>query len=237
MAGIDPNAPVHKAATLSQLPSEVEWLKLNNLPIGNHVLNLHHKSAFRSDLDHVSGPTSFTWQAGFSGNHSHIYVNGTKTPASSRILTSGIASFVDIPVSVSASAVAQVPAILYHEDGKCVSAGLSPVDDTELQLVDSCTVNNDGFVLLPNNILLHAASGYCVHPLGGTAGTNVKLVLHSNCSYDSRLRFEQTALESIKHIDTGMCVHPEGGSSNPITGTALVYYPLCDETRLKFYFQ
>lgn len=235
MGGLEPNAPMHKVASFPQLPTEVKWISLNKVPLGSHTVDVTHKNNVTTTLKHTSGSSNLTWRARFKGSHPQIYVNGAPQVANSETLPAGTVSYVDIQVGTGITATAQVPAIVRHSSGKCITAGANPQNEEFLRFANTCNAA-DSFILLPNQMLKHVVSGYCVHPLGGTADANVKLVLFNSCTPEARLKLEHTEQSAIRHTQSNMCVHPEGGSANPNAGTYLVYYPGCNEERLKFGF-
>jgi len=81
--------------------------------------------------------------------------------------------------------------------------------------------------------LQHVASHLYVHPLGGTARQDVRLVLHQGGN-ESRLRI--TLRDGfLVHEDTGLLVHPNQGHAK--VGIALLFHPgRTDERRLRFIF-
>ena len=94
-----------------------------------------------------------------------------------------------------------------------------------------------------DGIIKHVPSGYCVHPNGGTAEIRDAFVLHPSCDFNENLVFDVTKNGNIKHRVSGMCGHPYLGSATPEEGTAMVFWPSCNETadpsndRLRFVFE
>ena len=85
--------------------------------------------------------------------------------------------------------------------------------------------------------LMHASSGKCLHPLGGSSNPNngTKLVVWPDCSNDSRIKYKWLSNGAIQHVSSGKCLHPEGGSSNPTNGTRLVFWNSCSSgSRIAF---
>lgn len=237
MGGVSPNAPSHKVNTLPALPKSIAWLNMNALTVGAHTIDVVHTGNAQTTLAHKAGNSTLSWRAQFSGAASKIYVDGISVPVTQFDAPSGKVSYADVSMAIGRTATAQVPGIFYHSSGKCITAGIAPTNNALLQFTDACTVSRDGFVLLPNKLLQHVGSGLCVNPQGGTVKQDAKLMLSSNCvATDTRVQFAQTKVSSLQHFSTGLCVHPNGGSANPANGTTLVYYPICGEERLKFFF-
>lgn len=125
-----------------------------------------------------------------------------------------------------------------HYYGKCigVASGLSyPTLGTKVTLQSDCKNHAANFSLLPNGVLQHNLSGYCVVAENGQAINNKYAVLSSNCTADTATQFSLTPAGSLKHTASGRCLHPEGGGySDPDEGTPLLFHDGCDENRLKF---
>ena len=88
--------------------------------------------------------------------------------------------------------------MLKHWNGKCVrtdSGSTNPTNGDRLVFSDSCSTSNallfkklcfqDGVAYF--NMQLQ--NGRCIHPDGGYAFDNVKLVVHDGCGNDDRLMF------------------------------------------------
>lgn len=80
LLGISPNSAENSIATLSHLPDEIENLGVDNIKIGNSSVAVKHDAKHTSKLHFKTGVGTLNWQAGFSGSHDYLYVNGVKKP-------------------------------------------------------------------------------------------------------------------------------------------------------------
>ncbi len=84
------------------------------------------------------------------------------------------------------------------------------------------------------SFLRHTHTSMYVHPEGGTALCNVRLVLwpghHNN---ERRLMFALRPDGNLQHVDSGLFVHPKGGKAK--SGIELILHPDGPEPRLAFY--
>jgi len=78
LLGVVPNAEQNFVTTLSHLPTEIEDLKANNIPIGRSWISVGHVGEHTSELRHDLGKQTMKWKASFIGNHENLYVNGVK---------------------------------------------------------------------------------------------------------------------------------------------------------------
>lgn len=82
MMGIEPDAPNHRLATLGRVPSEVDWVELNHVPVGTHdVLIRHERANTSTTVRHNSGKADLHWQARFPGTYSTLLVDGVARKA------------------------------------------------------------------------------------------------------------------------------------------------------------
>ena len=127
--------------------------------------------------------------------------------------------------------------MLKHWNGKCVraqSGSTNPANGDHLVFSDSCSTSK---ALLFKKLYFESGSAYfnlqlqngrCIHPDGGFAYTDTKLVAHDGCGNEDRLMFTLAAEGAdfvLKH-KTGMCVHPNGGTA-PVDGQYLVTHGGC----------
>lgn len=87
---------------------------------------------------------------------------------------------------------------------------------------------------VPSCFLRHTHTSMYVHPEGGTAVCNARLVLwpghHNN---ERRLMFTLRPDGNLQHVDSGLFVHPKGGTAK--SGVELILHPDGPEPRLAFY--
>jgi len=76
MMGLTPDAPNSKLISLSKLNYEVDWLEVNNLPIGSNEISLRHDGQNKSTFTNTSGE-AIVWEAQFYGEFPNLLLNGT----------------------------------------------------------------------------------------------------------------------------------------------------------------
>lgn len=73
MMGISANGDT-KITTMSQLPNELEWAIMRNVPILNNVIDISHHSNRETSLTNRSGNT-LTWKVQFSYKKDQCLIN------------------------------------------------------------------------------------------------------------------------------------------------------------------
>ncbi|MEV8531428.1 hypothetical protein [Streptomyces sp. NPDC051211] len=86
LMGVVPNAPARALSTQSRLPSGMDWLRIDDLRVGDSVFSLRHDGAKKSSLTLGSGSSPYTWEARFPGTYSTIKVNGVPRPARTKVV-------------------------------------------------------------------------------------------------------------------------------------------------------
>lgn len=81
LLGVTPDAPANRVATLSHLPDDVDWLRVEHIPVGQHDVAVRHDGKRTSQLTNQQGNGSLTWQAQFPGRHRFLLVDGNPQPA------------------------------------------------------------------------------------------------------------------------------------------------------------
>lgn len=105
--GIVPSASQKKVTTLPKITGEND-LKINNLPLLQGRITIHHKSN-KNTLFINNTPEELTWQAAYMGEVSQITVNGQKQATQTRTDRMGNKiSYVEVKVSAGAEAQAQI---------------------------------------------------------------------------------------------------------------------------------
>lgn len=107
LMGIKPNAPGHGVATLSRLPSAIEWLELNHVPVGGHELKVKHEGATKTTLRHNEGQANLTWEAQFYGTADAISVNGQRRAAQHKTVNGVPVSYTTVVVQPGETVVAE----------------------------------------------------------------------------------------------------------------------------------
>lgn len=77
MMGIEPDAPNHSFATIARLPVEVDYLGVNNIPLGKHKINVLHNGGSKTSIKHLQGDDDLKCNVRFYGKHPQIKINGT----------------------------------------------------------------------------------------------------------------------------------------------------------------
>lgn len=97
MMGVEPDAAAHRVATLPRLPATIDWVAIEQLPVGAHRLSLRHEGVTASELGN-KGPRALFWEARFPGNHGFLLVDGKLRKARSLRLNGVIVSAVEVTV-------------------------------------------------------------------------------------------------------------------------------------------
>ncbi|MER5928845.1 hypothetical protein [Streptomyces sp. NPDC002054] len=86
LMGVTPDAPARTLTTQSRLPSGMDWLKIDDLRVGDSGFSLRHDGATRSTLANTAGSATYSWEARFPGRHNRITVNGVPRPARTKVV-------------------------------------------------------------------------------------------------------------------------------------------------------
>lgn len=108
MMGIEANAPKKSVATSPRLPKDVDWIKIDDLEMGEHELSIHHEGLDKTTLTNNSSKP-LKWEARFYGDYDYIMVDGKKFKAKKKEINGELVSYRDISVkkndTVSAKAI------------------------------------------------------------------------------------------------------------------------------------
>jgi hypothetical protein len=99
LLGLEPNAPENAFRTVPRLPGAIARLHVQNIPVGNHRVDVAHEGPRRSTAVNRSGDAGLTWQACFYGDHPVLAVNGTNQTAATVLIQGVRASVVSIPLA------------------------------------------------------------------------------------------------------------------------------------------
>lgn len=108
MLGFETNAPESSFLTVPRLPSAVADLCVSQIPLGEHRLTISHEGTSKTTATHVSGCEPLTWEAGFHGDYSTIFVNGDRRRSEKRQIHGINTSSVMIELAPGQSAMASV---------------------------------------------------------------------------------------------------------------------------------
>ncbi|WP_405800898.1 hypothetical protein [Streptomyces sp. NBC_01506] len=86
LMGVTPNAPQRALTTGSRLPSGMDWLKIDDLAVGDNTFSLRHDGAKKSTLTNSSGRSAYSWEARFPGRYSTVKVNGQTRKARTKVV-------------------------------------------------------------------------------------------------------------------------------------------------------
>lgn len=97
LMGIEPDAPNNKVCTLGRLNSEVAWVQLDHIPVGQFDVMVKHENANRTTtLKNNSGKTALNWEARFPGSFDTLYVDGKATKAKHKTLNGVSVSYAEV---------------------------------------------------------------------------------------------------------------------------------------------
>ncbi|MFD8823732.1 hypothetical protein ACFV1C_15385 [Streptomyces sp. NPDC059605] len=109
LMGVRPDAPAHALSTASRLPSDMDWLRIEDIRIGGNTFALRHDGATKSTLTNTTGPSSYTWEARFPGDHARIEIDGTPRTATTRTVNGRTFSCATVTVAPGRTVTAEVP--------------------------------------------------------------------------------------------------------------------------------
>ncbi len=78
LAGFTPMINNNKVYSISHLPKEIDFLKVENIPIGDCKIDIEHKGKEMSTFSYKVGKKNLEWNAGFVGHHKYLYINNKK---------------------------------------------------------------------------------------------------------------------------------------------------------------
>ena len=82
LLGVQPDAAQRAVSTVSQLPSDIGWLRVASIPVGNGSITLRQDGQTRSTLTNTSQTRAapWLWHAGFPGAYVCLTVRGQRRP-------------------------------------------------------------------------------------------------------------------------------------------------------------
>lgn len=75
MMGIEPEASTDSVSTIPRLPSDVGWVEVDQLPMGDGDLKVRHDGNSKTELTNLTSE-DLTWTVQFYGEHASITVDG-----------------------------------------------------------------------------------------------------------------------------------------------------------------
>ncbi|KUJ67411.1 hypothetical protein ACZ90_28445 [Streptomyces albus subsp. albus] len=108
LMGVTPDAPAHTLTTQSRLPSGMDWLRIEDLRIGDSAFTLRHDGARKSTLRHTSGSRAYTWEARFPGSHPTLTLDGVTRPARTKVVDGATYTYLRTRVAPGQTVTAEV---------------------------------------------------------------------------------------------------------------------------------
>ncbi|WP_038891847.1 hypothetical protein [Vibrio campbellii] len=102
LMGIKPDAANHRVITASHLTTDIDWLQVEQLPMGEHELTLRHDGLNRSKLTNTS-KQSLEWEAWFYGDYPTLIVDGQSVPAEHKLVNGQRVSYVTVTLAANSS--------------------------------------------------------------------------------------------------------------------------------------
>ncbi|KQV24175.1 MULTISPECIES: hypothetical protein [unclassified Kitasatospora] len=99
LLGLAPDAPNRRLTTQSRLPAGMDWLQVDDIPVGKDTVSLRQDGATGSTLTNHSTARSYTWEARFVGSHPTLTVNGVAKPALTKVEHGVTYSYLDLKVT------------------------------------------------------------------------------------------------------------------------------------------
>ena len=100
--GIKPDAANHRVVTASHLTTDIDWLQVEQLPMGEHELTLRHDGLERSMLTNTS-EQNLEWEAWFYGDYPTLTVDGQSVPAEHKLVNGQRVSYVTVTLAANSS--------------------------------------------------------------------------------------------------------------------------------------
>ncbi len=104
LMGIKPNAAEHRVTTASHLTSDIEWLSVDQLPMGEHELTLRHDGLTKSTLSNRS-EHALEWEAWFYGDYPTLIVDGQAIRSQTKQVNGQQVSYVIVPIAKNSTRV------------------------------------------------------------------------------------------------------------------------------------
>ncbi|MGW4649280.1 hypothetical protein [Kitasatospora sp. NPDC004289] len=85
LLGLEPDAPNRRLTTQSRLPAGMDWLQVDDIPVGKDRIGLRQDGVNRSTLTNHSASRTYTWEARFAGSHPTLSVDGVARKAQTKV--------------------------------------------------------------------------------------------------------------------------------------------------------
>ncbi|AWB96632.1 hypothetical protein DCE93_14065 [Agromyces badenianii] len=103
LAGVRPNAPEHAVSVRSHLPSEIGWLDLDHIQVGDHDFGVRHDGTSKTVVNHNSGSQPLTVTVEFPGGWTKLKVDGKPMKPTYTHVNGQAVSVVTVTVPVGGS--------------------------------------------------------------------------------------------------------------------------------------
>ena len=107
MMGIEANAPKKSIITAPRLPGDVDWIKIDDLEMGEHEISVEHHGLNETILTNKA-KNPLKWEARFYGDYDYINVNGKRVKATQKEVNGVKVSYTKINVKKNETVVAKV---------------------------------------------------------------------------------------------------------------------------------
>ena len=108
MMGISANAPNNLITSLSKLNYEVDWIQIDDIPIGENYVTIRHDGQLQSTFINNSGGNIF-WEAQFFGNYDFLLLNGQTVQADQKNVNGSIVTYKKLNVNVGETIIINTP--------------------------------------------------------------------------------------------------------------------------------
>ncbi|MFH0270413.1 hypothetical protein [Vibrio jasicida] len=102
LMGIKPDAANHRVVTASHLTDDIDWLQVEQLPMGEHELTLRHDGLERSTLTNTS-EENLEWEAWFYGDYPTLIVDEQSVSAKHKYVNGQKVSYVIVTLTANSS--------------------------------------------------------------------------------------------------------------------------------------
>ncbi|MEV5599480.1 hypothetical protein [Streptomyces sp. NPDC052496] len=106
LMGFRPDAPRARVATRSHLPRDVDWVRVDRVPVGDGFFDLRHDGTHRSELTNGTSKT-YAWQARFPGVHHAVATDGRPYESRRQTLHGNVHTCVNVRVPPGGTAVVE----------------------------------------------------------------------------------------------------------------------------------
>ncbi|CAM5371742.1 CBM6 domain-containing protein OS=Streptomyces rimosus subsp. rimosus (strain ATCC / DSM 40260/ JCM 4667 / NRRL 2234) OX=1265868 GN=SRIM_003805 PE=4 SV=1 [Streptomyces rimosus subsp. rimosus] len=107
LMGFRPDAPRARVSTRSHLPRDIDWVRADNIPVGDGFFGLRHDGTHRSTLTNATSK-AYTWQARFPGDHRTVRADGRPHEFQRRALHGSVHTCVNVRIPPGGTATVEI---------------------------------------------------------------------------------------------------------------------------------